>query len=351
MAVSSGGRLVLASACLACIVLAASWIRGAPPQPVVQASAQTPSSPAPPPSAPNASTDNGNRWVAVINGNIPITREEFGEYLIARHSDQLELLVNKKIIENACKQRGIEVSQAEVDAALAEDLKGLKVNLDLFVNKLLKQYHKSLYEWKEDVIKPKLALTKLCRGRVQISDQDYQAAFQAYYGEKVDCRIILWPKGEEKHAMNAYADLRKSDADFDRIARQQASPTLAATGGQIQPFGRHTTGNDELEKEAFNLQPGEISRLIGTPDGTVVLKCIRRIPADANKKIENERAALEKEIVEKKTQLELPKVFKELQDQAQPKLFLKKYTTEEELVRDVTRELQSGQHKEGKKPN
>ena len=47
------------------------------------------------------------------------------------------------------------------------------------------------------------------------------------------------------------------------------------------------------------------------------------------------RPKLEKEVFEKKVQLEIPKFFKALRDQAEPKLILKQYTTEEELMRDV----------------
>src|SRR5262249_3544685 len=127
-------------------------------QQVVPASATAPASfPGSPPS------DNANRWVAVIYGNIPITREELAEYLIERNSDKLELLVNKKIIEHACQLKGLEVTQAEVDAALAEDLKGMNVTLEIFVNRVLKNYRKTLMEWKQDVIRPKLQMTKLCR--------------------------------------------------------------------------------------------------------------------------------------------------------------------------------------------
>jgi PPIC-type peptidyl-prolyl cis-trans isomerase-like protein len=296
----------------------------------------------PPPTPPETAGDYAHRWVAVIHGNLGITREEFGEYLIARHAEQLELLVNKRIIELACKEKGVEVTAGEVDAALAEDLKGMgNISLNDFVTQVLARYHKSLLEWKEDVIRPKLAMTKLCRGRVQVTDQDLHDAFDAYYGEKVDCRLVLFPKDREKDAMLMYADLRKSDEDFNRIARSQASPSLASKGGEIQPIGHHTTGNDELEKEAFSLQPGEVSKLIGTPQGTVVLKCVKRIPPDAGKKLDKERAVLEKEIIDKKTQLEIPKLFKELQAQAKPRLFLKKYTTQEELERDVKRDLQA----------
>jgi hypothetical protein len=293
------------------------------------------------PAAP-AGSESTQRWVAVIFGNIPITREEFGEYLIGRHSDKIELLINKRIIEHACRQKGIEVADAEVEAALAEDLKGMQVSLKDFVEKILKRYDKTLFEWKEDVIRPRLALSKMCQDRIQITDEDFRKAFEAYYGEKIECRIILYPTGEEKQALNQYAELRQSEENFDRISKQQASATLAATGGRIAPMGRHTTGNEELEKEAFSLQPGDVSRLIGTPEGTVVMKCVRRHPADTSKKIETERAKLEKEIRDKKLQLEIPKLFKELHDQAQVKCFIKKKMTEAELERDVARQLQGG---------
>jgi hypothetical protein len=294
--------------------------------------------PAAAPAPPAGTTDYDKRWVAVIHGNVPVTREEFGEYLIARHSDQLDLFVNKCIIEHACKQRGIEVSPAEVEAALAQDLKVMNVNLKDFTEKILqKHYHKTLFEWKEDVVRPKLALSKLCRDRVHVTEQDLKDAFDAYYGEKVDCRLVLYVN--KNQALTEYEQLRKSDADFERVATHQPNPTLAATGGQIGPIGHHTTGNDELEKEAFRLQPGEVSRVIGTPDGFAVLKCNKRIPPDMSKKLEEVRATLEKEIIEKKTHLEVANVFKELKDQAQPKLFIKNYTTQEELERDVKEEL------------
>ena len=54
--------------------------------------------------------------------------------------------------------RNITVSDAEVDAQLDQDLKAFQptISKDDFVNKILKRYNKSLYEWKEDVIRPKL---------------------------------------------------------------------------------------------------------------------------------------------------------------------------------------------------
>lgn len=314
-----------------------------PPLPGLKKDAKPAAPAAAAPAAGATASDYSQRVVAYINGDVRITREDLGEYLIAREgAEKLELLVNKKIIDLCCKEKGVEVTAAEVDAALAEDVKGMGVDVSAFVNQVLKHYHKTLYEWKEDVIRPRLALSKLCRDRVKITDEDVRDAFEAHYGEKVDCRLILFPKGEVRQALTVHAKVRDSDEEFNRFARQQASPSLAATGGQVRPIGRHTTGNEQLEKEAFSLRPGEVSSVIDTPEGPVILKCVARIPAEKSKTLDSERAKLEKEIFEKKLQQEIPVYFKELRDKARPVLILgKKYLREDELMRDVRQELSS----------
>src|SRR5262245_53645919 len=108
-----------------------------------------------------ADSDYKRRIVAYIHGNIPITREDLGEYLIARFGAQrVEYLVNRRIIELACQARGIAVSDAEVDAQMKEDIASFKGTIPdekAFVESVLKRYNKTLYEWREDVIRPKLA--------------------------------------------------------------------------------------------------------------------------------------------------------------------------------------------------
>lgn len=294
------------------------------------------------PLAPPSNTDYGRRVVAYINGTTPITREDLGEYLIARGgAARLDNLINKKIIETACQQRGIEVTAAEVDAALAEDIKGLKVNVKDFVHKVLKQYGKTLYEWKEDVLRPKLYMTKLVRDRVQVTEEDLQKAFEAYYGEKMDCRIIMWPSSEKKVAFEMYGKIRSDPVEFDRAARSQASPNLAATGGQIRPIGKYTTGDDKLEQVAFSLNQGEVSELIETKDGIVVLKCMGRLPADNTKQLELVRADLHKEVLDRKIQAEIPKVFLELREKANPNRILQGDTIEEQLIKDAEKEVKA----------
>ncbi len=298
-------------------------------------------------------TEWAKRPVAYLHGATEVvTMKDLGEYLIKREgAAKLELLVNKMIIEEACKKKGIEVTAAEVDAALQNDLRsmsggGALISEKDFVSKILRHYNKTLYEWKEDVIRPRLLMGKLCASRVKVSDSDVQMAFDAYYGEKVKCQLILFPKQEQSKVMAMYAKLRDDPSTFDAQAKQQASSQLAASAGVISPFGHHTTGNEELEKEAFALKPGQISRVIETPEGLVVLKLIERIPATKDKNIEQERPKLAKEVMDKKIQAEIPVCFKELRDQAAPTLLLKNITRESDMFREVEKEIGSAKNEE-----
>jgi hypothetical protein len=297
--------------------------------------------------SPGKDGDYSRQVVAYIYGSIPITREDLGEYLIARQgAERLELMVNRRIIDPACQKKGIVVTDAEVDSALADDLKVMQVpSVKDFVNVVLKKYQKTLYEWKEDVIRPRLALAKLCREQVKVTEEDLRNAFEAYHGEKVVCQMIIWPASEKNHVINEiYAKIRDSEKEFDLEASKQASSKLASSGGHVDPFGRHTTGNDELENEAFKLDPGQISRVIETPQGLVVVKCLKHIPAQTGVTLDaSERTKLEKDIIDRKVaQVEIPKMFKQLRDQASPQLFLgKKVETEEELTKQAREALSS----------
>jgi hypothetical protein len=316
--------------------LAYAWGRMHAPAP---AQAQAPKEV---PVAAETGSDYSRRVVAYIYGTEPITREDLGEFLIARlGAEKLELLINKRIIERACREKGIEVTAAEVEAAVADDCRAIKVNLKDFIDNVLKKYQKTLYEWKEDVIRPRLLLGKIARERVQVTEADIQFAYQAHYGEKRECRILLYPRDMQKIVMtDIYGKVRDSEEEFVRAARSQPSPTLAAVGGKIPPIGRGTTGNDNLEKVAFSLRPGETSEVVETPDGLLIIKCDKVIPPSSQVKPAEVRAQLEKECFDRKLQLMIPVVFEEMKKKAEPQVFLRKVTTEEELLRSVRQELQ-----------
>lgn len=271
-------------------------------------------------------SDYSRRVVAYIYENEPITRQQFGDYLIERHTDKLDLLINKCIIDDACRHYNIEVSGGEIESALTEQLQGFAIDQKTFVNTLLARYHKNLYEWKEDVIRSRLQLTKLCRSRVHISDDDLRKAFEAAYGEKVECQIILYPKGPEgeKEALADYAKIRDDAEAFNQKAKsQRVKPQLAATAGRVRPFGRYVMGDDNFDRIVFRLKPKEVSEVFKTVDGPVVVKCLRHIPPDTSVTLDSVREKLTKELVEKKIAGEMQSAFDTLKRQANPQKYLK----------------------------
>jgi parvulin-like peptidyl-prolyl isomerase len=310
------------------------WLGRGGPQSRAVAAPPTP----PPAQAPQS--DYGVRVVAYIYGSVPITREDLGEYLIARmKQEKVENLVNRRIIDVACQKRGIEVTEAEVEAALIRDLEPIKLSKADFVQKILKQRGTTLYEYKEDVLKPALMLTKICQPQIKVTDDEVRLAFNAAYGEKRDCRIILWPKDEERVALKEYEDIRKSEEGFDRKARTQATAGLAATGGRIKPIAHNAGIHEEVEKAAFSLQPGEISALINTKEGIAVLKMDKVIPPDTSVKFEDKREALYKEVFDRRLQAELPKMFMTLREEAKPVFILKKPTSDPDAIKRDAEEL------------
>lgn len=309
-------------------------------------SAQTPAGPVVPAAAKAETTDYSQRVVAYIHGNVPITREDLGEFLIARHGfAKLDHLVNRKIIEHACAQKGVKVTNEEVEAALDTDLVQLNVDRNTFVKQFLKQYNKSLYEWKEDVIKPRLMLTRLSQIDIKVGDDEIKKLYDANFGERVQCRLIIWTNesgvSPEREALKNYDAIRKSEAEFDRMARSQRIPGLAAVGGRINPIGRGAAeeGKTDVERIAFKLNKDEVSEIFVIPgQGVAVLKCDGRVPPDPTVTFEKQKEVLRKQIYETKLNKAIPEVFKKLKDQAKPLLLLPHGTANPDVMKAAAEE-------------
>lgn len=280
---------------------------------LAQVPAQVPAEARPDPASP----------VAFIYGNVPVTRQEYGEYLMARAgSDKLETFLNKMVIEAECRRVGVSVTETELLAAFNADLTGLSVDKGEFVKAVLPRYGKSLYEWMEDVVRPRLLLTKLLTGQVQVTAEEMQVAFEREYGEKRRVQIIMWPGGDDLKAINAiYAKIRTNADEFDSVATAQANPSLGAAKGKIKPIGRHTHAKDpEVEKTAFQLKPGEVSAVIATTQGYVVMKMLEVIPPVPNVDRAKVEPALRQQAYDEKLSEAIPAKFQELSGRALPRI-------------------------------
>jgi hypothetical protein len=289
---------------------------------------------APAPAAP-APAAGDKRVIAYIHGSTPITREEFGDYLINLFGqDRVRLFVNRRIIEAAAAKRGIVVTPQEVSAIIDQDCAKLGMNkADFLKNVLAQRYGKTELEWREDVIKPRLMVQAMCRDQLNLTDPELQKVFENIYGEKIQCKVILWPKGSQKEVLRVYDSIRKDDAAFDDAARKQPYSDLQAKGGEIDPIGRHSgPGTAKIEELAFRLTDGQVSEMIDTGNGILVIKRIKSIPAKTGVTFESQRAALVREATDRQMDVLVPQMFARLNEEAKPLfIFSPKDETRQEM--------------------
>lgn len=269
-----------------------------------------------------AATD-GTRTVATISGpggTIAITQEEFGKFLTDRGgADKLELYVNKRIIEAAAAEKGLSITKQEMEAALKKDMEGITVKYEDFVNIVLPKYGKSLYEWMEDVVRPRLLLEKLSAGEVQVNDDDLKIQFERIYGEKRQVQMVLYPLNDAATAAKLHAQARKSQDEFDSVARNQPNPSLALSKGLVKPISRHMNGGDQLvEDVAFKLKVGEMSEMMKTTQGYVFIKLKEVIPPATDTTFDKVKNSLKEATYDEKMQLYIPQKFAELKKKANP---------------------------------
>ena len=183
-----------------------------------------------------------------------------------------------------------------------------------------------LDEWRNDVLKPRLMLAKLCRDQIQVNEEDLRKMFENRYGEKAKVKIILWPIDQGHIARKMYGELRKPgtetnpDADWDVVAAKQPDANLGAKAGEIQPIGRHSGPESaKVEEIAFSLKVGDVSPIIEVAKlGHLVVKRTGTIPAVQGVSFEKVRPELHKEVVDRKLEKEIPNYFKTLKEEAKP---------------------------------
>jgi hypothetical protein len=282
---------------------------------------QQPAAPKAPPVAPAPTLDHA-RPVAYLYDTLPVTTAEFGKWLMDRGgADKLDTFVNIRIIEVEAAKRNITVTKSEMEAALAKDLEGIATNHTDFVKTLLPKYGKSLYEWMEDVVRPRLLLTKMCRDNVKVSDDHLKVQFERLHGEKRVVQMIIFPKSDDANTVAKIRGKILTDAaEFDSIARGQANPLLGATAGRIKPISRHLQGEDKrVEEMAFKLKVGEVSDILKSDQGYIILKLNEILPPNDKVTFETEKAKLYAAAFDEQLELEIPRQFQKLKEAALPK--------------------------------
>ncbi|MCA9102682.1 MAG: peptidylprolyl isomerase [Planctomycetales bacterium] len=215
--------------------------------------------------------------VALVNAE-EITREELAQEALRHYGQEvLESMINKHLISQACRDRGVEISHAEIDEEIGRLAQNFGANRQQWLQLLQRERGITPEQYARDIIWPTLALQKLADSRLEVSQQELDEAYDSEFGEAVKVRLIACNSMEK--AQNVLATAQADPAQFGELAKTESDDYVSAScKGLIQPIRRHR-GDPGLEEVAFQLQPGQISEIVPVNHQFVILKCEERLPA------------------------------------------------------------------------
>lgn len=230
--------------------------------------------------------------MALVNGE-DINRQELTNACLQQHGeDVLESLVNKRLILNHCEKRGIAITPEDINAEIDRMAQRFKMGREQWLELLERERGVSPQEYARDIVWPTLALRKLAATDLEVSPEEVQKEYERQYGEMVQARLIAVSSPEL--AQQIHTQLQSQPDAFARLAIEHSIDiNSASVGGLIQPIRRHL-GDATIEKEAFSLQPGQISSILQVAGQHVILKCEGHLPAR-----DVDRAVVDAQIVEK----------------------------------------------------
>ena len=279
-----------------------------------------------------ANPDARNTAFARVNGE-PISYEALAKECVERFGkDVLENMISRTIIQQACAERGIVVSEAEVTQQVIEISKKFGLAVDQYFKLLEAERDLSPTQYQRDIIWPMLALRKLAGKEITISREMMQQAYEDNYGPRVKARMIVcdkqrraqeaWDKAKASWE-NAKANPDERD-DFDGLARDfSVEPNSRALGGVIPPIRKNIGAHENLRKAAFAMkEPGEISGILQIgPNQFAILKFEGRTePVDHDPK--DVQVQLHADLTEREVQKLVGETFEKLQSKARVDNFL-----------------------------
>lgn len=226
-----------------------------------QAQAKAPTAPGEAPKAKVVAIPvNPGDAVALVNGE-KITRQQLADEAVARKgSEILETMIARRLIEQAVRAAKLEITAGEINDEI--DQVGLRVaglQREAWLRVLDKERGISPEQYARDIIYPALALRKLAAPRVQVTEDDLKKAFEAAYGAKVRCRIIMTDK--LRTAQEIWGELKKNPNAFEKIARERSTDTASGSLGGLlgEPIARHAYPLNVSEAAFSQLVDGDLN--------------------------------------------------------------------------------------------
>ena len=227
--------------------------------------------------APTSPMEKIPKVVAVVNGQT-ITREKLAQESMRRFGPMvLDNLLNKYLILQACKAQGINITQADVNNEIARTSNKFGLSTKLFLEAMEKERDITPEQYSSEIVWPMLALRALAADKIKVSPQEIDAIMQAEYGPKVQVRMIAVSQAEKAKQLHAAATA--APETFRRLAKEESEDAASASVEGLLPPIRRNSGDDQLEKMAFQLQPNQISQIFQVGEMHVMLQGVRQLAA------------------------------------------------------------------------
>ena len=179
--------------------------------------------------------------IAVVNGSV-ITRAQLADECVARKGEEiLDTLIARTLIEQALRAKKLEVTASEIDKEIDNvAMRVAGIGREAWLRTLDKERGISPVQYARDIIYPALALRKLASPMVQVTDKDLTDAFEAQYGEKLRCRMIMVDKVQK--AKDLWEELRKNPGGFEKLAMEHSMDSGSRSLGGLlgEPISRHS---------------------------------------------------------------------------------------------------------------
>jgi parvulin-like peptidyl-prolyl isomerase len=180
------------------------------------------------------------------------------------------------LILQACQERKIEIKQKDVDDEIARIASKFNLSVQMYLKLLESEREIRPEYYASDIVWPMLALRELSKEMLKVSPQDIDRAFQSEFGPKVQVRMIA--SKDSAKLQQVHQQATANPELFKTLAREHSEdPASASVEGLLPPI-RMYTGEDELERIAFALQPGQVSNVFKVGDLHVTLQCVRHMP-------------------------------------------------------------------------
>jgi peptidyl-prolyl cis-trans isomerase SurA len=199
----------------------------------------------------------------------------------------LDLLVAEKLLAKQAKALGLEVSEAQVDAAV-EDVKARNRFDDAQLERALTEQGLDRASFRAQIrreLETYQVMQAKVRARGKVTDEDLKNYFQSHPQEfegdpELHVRHIFLPLAEDagpadeakaRAAGEKVLQRLKTGEDFAKVAREVSKGPSAKDGGDLGWLKRGTI-HKTLEDAAFALEDGKFSGLVRAGPGLHIVK-------------------------------------------------------------------------------